>query len=284
MGGYGDGMSMRRLSSMLTALGSFAALVACVAGSANAGPLDWEATCGTTGSGSLLCTWDDPLAAGDANGDVAGSAEFSVSGDTLTIQLSALAPADGNVVDKPIEVLTGITFDSTLALQGEAAFISTGSALVNNGSGPGTNVSGAWAFTSGLSLESSAWGDYGFGTLGGEAPYCTGECFGDKDLLDPTLSPGKVGGMEYGLVPGGSAVNLVNPPLGQKGPFIQNQLTLTAQILGGSGYSLADLGIGHVVPLYGTNGTPPVPEPHAALLFTAGALVVGYTLRKQLVR
>jgi hypothetical protein len=249
---------------------------------APAGAVPFDADCSTTASGSLLCKWDAPLVDGDADGNVAGSAEFSVSGDTLTIQLSALAPADGNVVDRPSEVLTGITFDSSLALDGQMAVIPAGSMLVNNGGGPGTNVSGAWAFTSGLSMVSNVWGDYGFGTLGGEAPYCTGECFGNKDLLDPLLPPGSVGGMEYGLVPEGAAVNLVNPPLGQKGPFIQSQLTLTATITGGLASSLSNLRIAHVVPIYGTNGTPPIPEPRAALLFVAGSLVVGFALRKTL--
>jgi hypothetical protein len=264
---------------MRNALRLLTALALGAAGPAAAVP--WEAGCSTTGSGSLLCTWDNPLAAGDADGKVAGSAEFSIAGSVLTIELSALAPSDGNIVDKPIEVLTGITFDSTLALDGIAAIVSPGSGLVNP-SGPGTDVSGAWAFASGLSLESNVWGDYGFGTLGGEAPYCPGECFGNGDLLNPALPPGKVNGMEYGLVPLG-AVDLVNPPLGQNGPFIQYQLTLTAQIQGGgNAYQIADI-VSQVVPIYGTDGTPPIPEARATLLFAAGCLIVGFALRRQLV-
>jgi hypothetical protein len=236
---------------------------------ANAAHLGWESSCSTTGSGTLLCTWDAPLAAGDADGNVAGSAEFSVSGGTLTILLSALAPADGNVVNKPIEVLTGITFDSVLTLTGDAAIIAAGSMLVNPDDAVTTNISQYWAFAE---LTNEVWGDYGFATMGGESPYCTGECFGNGDLLAPG---GQVNGMGYGLVPDGAGANVLSNPLKNGGPFVQYQLVLTANI-SGSG----DLGIGHVVPIYGTDGTPPMPEPDAALLFGIGALVVARAIRR----
>lgn len=255
-----------------------AGLVLSWAAPSNAGHLGFEASCSPSGS-DLLCTWDAPLPDPDADGNVAGRALFSLSGNTLSIELATLAPADGNVVDKQIEVLTGITFDWSLGLASDAgidAMIFGSSVLVGNPNpDPGLrNVSAYWAFGP---LDDPVWGDFGFAAIGGESPYCTGECFGSMDMLDGIVGPN---GSDYGLVPMGAGVEFSNS-LNGGGPYVQYQLTLTATVSGGNGYDLEQL-IGHVVPIYGTDGTPPIPEPSAAVLFGAGALIVGFALRKQL--
>jgi hypothetical protein len=62
-----------------------------------------------------------------------------------------------------------------------------------------------------------------------------------------------------------------------QGPMIQDSITA---VFGFSG-ELPDLSGISATPIFGTEGAPPVPEPTAGLLFAAGSVVVGLSLRKR---
>jgi hypothetical protein len=268
-------MSIRRLFATL-------AVAVVFAGASAAHAMSWSASCGTVGD-VKTCTWSEaPLAvADDPTFKVSGSATFEVTGDQLKIVLTAAngsAPTTANW-----QTLTGITFDlavAGIALDPISATVAPGSSLVDPASG-GTDVSDYWAYRG--DLTSPYFGEYGFSAIGGEAPFLD-DAFGHHDIIGPNDINGQPGGVDYGLLPPDAVLS--SSSLNQ-GPFVQNQLVLLADISSGplsvlnSDGPLSVNDIGFVVPIYGSDGVPPMPEPSSALLFATGFLVVGSYLRRR---
>jgi len=82
------------------------------------------------------------------NGSLAASATFDVVGGNLLVQLTNTSSSDVLV---PADVLSAVFFDvvGSPTLTRVSAFIAPGSGVVN-GTAPGGDVGGAWAFKAGL--------------------------------------------------------------------------------------------------------------------------------------
>jgi len=204
---------------------------------------------GTHARGALFTATD---------GNHAASADFELSGTTLTITLANTASAD--VLD-PTDVLTGLFFNTaahltvvSASLNGSTAFYAPIINNVGEGWQYGNPVS-AHGMNSGISAA-------GLGVFGAVPP--------NQWFYTPPVTP--LDGTDYGILSAGDNTATGNTGVTGHGPLIKNsiQFVLTTP----SGFSLADLG-GSVVFQYGTALDAPtltaVPEPTTMI---AGALLL----------
>ena len=195
-----------------------------------------------------------------------GSAEFSISGSTLTIVLTNTtvggSGAQGNS-------LTGITFDINPGSPALTYNLSTGIALtagsniytsmagVNNA----TPLGGSWTNV----LGATPLGEYGVAATGFNGAFNGG-----------SIATGN-GGPNYGIVSAGTFP--AGPFGGAQFPFIQNSLTFT---FGGAG-GVSESQISNVKLLFGTDGTgiitttsiTALPEPSSVLMALSAVAGVG---------
>lgn len=200
-----------------------------------------------------------------AGGDLAARAEFTVSGNTLTVVLTNTSTADVSV---PADLLTAVFFDIAgyppATFSPVSALLSGGSAVYFGPDGSG-NVGGEWAFGSGFSgaPDDATLGisSAGFGL------------FGSANFNGPNLAgPNAVNGPNYGLLSAGDNTTTGNAMVTGAVPLIKNQVTFT--LTGSVPFSEND--ISNVSFQYGTSlsepnipsdGNPPhVPEPSTMLL------------------
>ncbi len=194
----------------------------------------------------------------EAGTNASGSAEFSISGNTLTLILTnTTAPrtaSQGNA-------MTGVSFDITpgspvLTLTSTA--ITGGSLLWTSkvASTAAANISGSWTNV----LGASPLGEYGVCTSGFNGRFNGGS------ISLGNASP------NYGIVAAGTFDGSNVAFGGSQFPFVQNSMTFT--FTGVSGVSEA--AIANVKLLFGTDGTgvvTTVPAPGAVALMGAGGLV-----------
>lgn len=228
-----------------------------------------------------------------AGNPVSASAQFSISGDFLTIVLTNTAPSHTGQ-DKPGSTLTGLFFDLTgnPTLSSDSATVTAGSSIIQSSTcNPGpctgaTNVGGEFgygqngqdgnAFPSGLGSEGIA--SAGYLTTG--LAHNLGNFNGSN--LD---NPKSLDGINFGIV----SENYAHPNGGLAGsPLIQDSVTFVLDnVLG-----LDESDISNVSFQYGTGfseanipGTPimPVPEPAVLGMFGVGLLLLGgfATLRQR---
>lgn len=246
------------------------AILALLAAPALATPISFTAT-GTGPDGAAL----------------AAQADFSISGTTLTIELSNIAEDDdtSSGMDVPGSTLTGVFFDfaKNPAMTPVSAFASSiyqpEKCDVENCSET-TNVGGEFYFGTGISLAPGYYGIASAGYVGGAGN------FNGLNLDDPEA----VDGINFGIIsyddfhPNGGMGGLVNEPLIRDRVW----LTLTLPEPLGEGASLDDL-ISNVSFQYGTALTEtnipgrhdvPMPEPGVLTLLGLGLGALGLYRRR----
>lgn len=203
------------------------------------------------------------------NGTLAASADFNLTGSTLTVTLTNTSANDVLV---PTDVLTGLFFNTSHTLTPVSASLNGSSvfygSIVNN-------VGEGWSYAGGINAHGDNAGISAAG-LG---------VFGQANFFSPPVTP--LDGIDYGILSAGDNSGTGNGGVTGGGPLIKNsiQFTLTA----GAGFSLSELG--NVVFQYGTSLTEPsvivppprgVPEPTAMVIAAVGAIgFVGYGLRRR---
>src|SRR5262249_54506972 len=118
-----------------------------------------------------------------SSGSLAASADFSLSGNTLTITLTNTSTSDVLV---PTDVLTGLLFNTPTALTPVSALLPAGSTVFFGPNGGG-NVGGEWAYAFQGGTSSSGLGIFGNANFNG------------SNLQGPTA----VDGLQYGITSAG---------------------------------------------------------------------------------
>lgn len=216
----------------------------------------------------------------DGGAYLEASADFSLSGNTLTVTLTNTSTDD---ILRPSDVLTAVFFSTgTAPLTQQTAYISPGSTFYNDVIGPGNpvnaatynnNVGGEWVYWSGLSGAPHG-ATMGISSVG--LAFDGQPNFNGPDLEPPT----SVDGLQYGIASAGD-----DPLTGNTGvmtsPLINNEVVFTLTVP--EGFSLTD--ISNVSFQYGTDLSEPniIPAPGAVLLgllgFSAIALI-GWVKRR----
>lgn len=190
------------------------------------------------------------------SGTLAATADFELTGSTLTVTLTNTSAADTTI---PENVLTGVFFNTTSVLTPVSANLNGSTthfgAVVNN-------VGEGWQYKSGVNAQGKNSGLSAAGL----------DIFGPNgNFFSPAV---KVNGLGYGILSAGDNLGTYNG--GFHGPLVKNsvQFLLTAA----SGFSLNELG-NSVVFQYGTSitephfmGTSVVPE---VTSITVWSLLVG---------
>jgi hypothetical protein len=221
-----------------------------------------------------------------SSGSLAASADFELSGNTVTITLTNTSAAD---VLAPTDVLTGLFFNTAHALTPVSASLNgstfyDGSIIHNVGEG--------W--------------QYAFFLSGGPQGKDSGLSAAGLGLFGPTgnlyvppanQSNPKLGGIDYGITSAGDNPLTGNGGITRHGPLIKDSIKFT--LTAGTGFSLLELGQ-TVVFQYGTSlseahisatGSPPpggspnlsppaVPEPSSVVIWLAG--IAGLAIRRKL--
>ena len=207
----------------------------------------------------LLFTWSGTGNAemfSGTSGPLAASANFQLSGNTLTITLTNTSTADVLV---PTDVLTGIFFNTTHTLTPVSASLN-GSTVYYASL---TNVGDGWGYASGVSANGMNSAISSTGAVSG---------LGHSNF---SAASNALDGLAYGILSAGDNSATGNSGVTGSGPLIKNsvQFTLTAA----SGFSLSELG-NSVLFQYGTaltdpyytGSAAPVPVPPSALLLAPG--------------
>lgn len=242
-----------------------------------------------------------PITFTGASGSLAASATFEISGNDLIITLTNTASynnaTDGDLA--PGSTLTGIFWDLTgsPSLTPVSATIPTGSILLQSDqcdvgpcSSSTTNVGGEFIFGTSSSFDPSTGtppsATYGVASSG----YISGSIgnFGGPNLDDPDAPDG----INFGIVPSGFNAGDGNGNTNSamnSNPLIRDSIELVLSGVNG----LSTDAISNVSFQYGTAFSeanvpsdplePPqsIPEPTTLLLFGAGLLGVGLTLRRR---
>lgn len=205
---------------------------------------------------------------------------FAVSGGELEVALiyqGAWSASTGlaTILTRPTQVLTSLLFDVTdpgVVLTALEATIPVGSGLTKSVADPSSlpQISGQWAAKGRRvgrrgaivgSIEAGTLGvfDYAVGAVGdinatGEEDDEDNHTLGRRNLIDDAIKlvrGPQPGGADFGIVPPGSFVDLGISDFSNRGPLVQNAVTITYMIERG------DLDINeieNVVALFGTDG------------------------------
>jgi hypothetical protein len=201
-----------------------------------------------------------------SSGSLSASADFSLSGNTLTVILTNTSAADVLV---PSDVLTGVFFNTTHTLTPVSASLNGSTVFY----GSLTNVGDGWGYASGVLAdgENSAISASGAVTGLGHSNFS-----GANNMLQ---------NIDYGILSAGDNSATGNGGVTGHGPLIKNSVLFT--LTAASGFSLSELG-DSVVFQYGTqltethfsgNRTPDVsvvPAPPSSILLGIGVAVLAW--------
>jgi hypothetical protein len=201
------------------------------------------------------------------SGDLAASANMTVSGDILTVVLTNTSAAD---VEDPADVLTAVFFSlPSNILTPSSALLTAGSTVFYDADGQpaGGVVGGEWEYLAGLvgapNGATNGIGSAGFGLFG--SPNFPGANLADPVALD---------GVQYGILSAGDNTNTGNGGITGSGGLIKNSVTF--QLTGATGLDTSL--ITDVSFQYGTALDEPnivVPLPPSVLLMGSGLLGLG---------
>ena len=209
-----------------------------------------------------------------ASGGLAASVTFSLTGNTLTVDLTNTSVND---VKLPTGILTAVWFNTTTKLTPVSASLN-GSSLFY---GSTTNVGDGWAYYSNLGVaghgKNSGLTSAGFGVGSGHANFSSHH--------------NSLGGVDYGLLSAGDNSTTGNSGVKGKGPLIKNSIEFT--LTAANGFKLSELG-DTVVFQYGSaleetnfkgnlQSPSTVPEPGTLLMLGSGMLGAAGFLRRKLV-
>ena len=220
------------------------------------------------------------LISGTCDG-LSASADFTVSGNTLTV---VLTNTSANDVLIPSEVLTAVFFDIagfSGTLTPVSALLSGGS-TVFFGSDGGGNVGGEFAYANNLSGAPNS-ADMGISSAGFGL-------FGENNFNGPNLGgPTAVDGLQYGITSAGDNPATGNAAVTGGNELIKNQVTFTLT----SDTAFLESAITNVSFQYGTSLSetnctpgdhPTVPEPSTMLLLglaLSGSGGIGFLRRRR---
>lgn len=230
-------------------------------------------SCSVSSRADLLLTGSGTSS--DHGSPLQASADFSLSGTTLTVVLTNTESA---AVVYPTDVLTGVLFNTSSAtghgLTPSSAALTSGSTVASGATPTSyTSVGEGWQYKTGISAhgENSGISAAGLGVFGPSGNF---------------YSPGvNLDGLDYGLVGSGGISGSANTGVTGHGPLFQKSITFTLTV--GSNFSLSDIGT-QVVFQYGTALTDSnfsgslVPEPSTMLIAAVGTLgFVGYGIGRR---
>jgi hypothetical protein len=190
-----------------------------------------------------------------SSGNLAASADFALSGNTLTVTLTNTSAYDVLV---PGDVLTGLFFNTAHTLTPLSASLNGSSVY---GGSIIHDVGEGWQYKSfasgGPQGENAGISAAGLGLFGPN---------GNFYVPPPQQSNPNLGGVDYGITSAGDNPLTGNGGINGHGPFIQDSIVFT--LTAGQGFVLTDLG-DSVVFQYGTQlsethltSTPPITGPH----------------------
>jgi hypothetical protein len=198
-----------------------------------------------------------------SSGNLSATANFSLTGNTLTVTLTNTSTADTTV---PTDLLTGVFFNTTHTLTPVSASLNGSTVFY----GSITNAGDGWGYASGVSANGKNSAISASGAVSG---------LGHSNFSGAN---NQLQGVDYGILSAGDNSATGNTGLTGHGPLIKNsvQFTLTAA----TGFSLSELG-SSVVFQYGTaltethfTATPDVtaaPAPSSAILLGIGVALLG---------
>lgn len=201
----------------------------------------------------------------------AASAQFTVIGNTMSVELTNTSSAD---VANPLGILTAVFFEIGTAYAGatfspQTASLGMGS-VVHFGPNGGGNVSGEWAFSD--SLVGAPLGlQYGIGSAG-FGLFAPSELFPGGSVLTPPVEPD---GLNYGITSAGDDVTTGNMAVTGGTPLIQNSVTFDFTVSDGfdeAGITRAYLQYGTALFEGGFEGNLIVPNASSYSLLIFGGL------------
>jgi hypothetical protein len=166
-----------------------------------------------------------------SSGGLSASADFELSGNTLTVTLANTSKADVLI---PTDVLTGVFFNTTHLLTPISAALNNSTAFY----GTLGNVGNGWGYASGVSADGENSAISASGAVSG---------LGHSNF---SVTSTMLGGIDYGLLSAGDDSTTGNNGVKGKGPLIKDSVTFT--FTAASGFNLSELG-NSVVFQYGSD-------------------------------